>query len=81
MNGRVFYEVGGPTHQIRIGKRKRTWCFEMHPMLGPMICTPSGDGISKYPNSLMEAITWWVQQGSRKDANGYCIYETPARFG
>jgi hypothetical protein len=53
----------------------------MHAMLGPMICNADGDGLSKYPNALMEAITFWVQQGERKDTNGYCIWERPAHFG
>jgi hypothetical protein len=75
----VFYEVGGPTHRILLGNR--CWHFEMHAMLGPMICNADGDGLSKYPNALMEAITFWVQQGERKDANGYCIWERPAHFG
>lgn len=78
---RAFIEVGGPMYQIRVGKLKRTFCFEMHPMLGPMLCKPNGDGLKKSPLCVMEAITFWVQQGSRKDANGYCIWERPSHFG
>lgn len=77
----VIFNVGGPIHQIRAGKNRRTWCFEMHRALGPMLCRPNGDGLKREPLYVMQAITWWAQQGRRVDASGYCVYESPARFG
>ncbi len=75
----VFIDCGGPTHQIRVGKK--TWTFEMHQALGPMLCDAKGNGLKREPIHVLQAITHWAQQGERKDANGYCAYETPKRFG
>lgn len=75
----IHISVGGPTHHIRVGKK--TWTFEMHRMLGPMLCNAQGDGLKREPTHVMQAITYWAQQGSRLDANGYCIWERPAHFG
>lgn len=72
---RAILTSGNPVRQIRCGKDDKTFCFEMHSALGPMLVDAKGNGLKRERTYVMEAITKWAQQGQRMDANNYCIYE------
>lgn len=76
---KIFIDVGGPTHQIKVSGK--TYCFEMHSFLGPMMTDMKGNGLKREPLHVLEAISHWARQGKRKDSNGYCVWEKPEIFG
>ena len=76
MNGVVLC-TGGPTCRIAVGTD--VYEFELHHSLGPVPTTKRGNERKLGPrHPFWEAVSFWVQQGSRMDDDGRCIWKRPA---
>ena len=62
-------------YKIRAGGKD--FRFEMHDYCGPTMIGKRGNPIAFPPQNspFWEALHWWLKQGKRVDAQGWCLFK------
>lgn len=71
--------VGGPDRMIK-DESGDIIKFEEHPYCGPVALNKKGDPLENQPGgkaSFWRVHHWWVDQGKKIDAEGFCVWEKP----
>jgi hypothetical protein len=76
VDGRPCYVTMSDQYKIRAAGKE--FYFSFHAFTGPGMLDKRGNAVQKMPpqkSPFWDALYWWLKQGKKVDAEGYCVFK------